>query len=272
MAEDSKTTHHTKYQSNPFELLRPSYEGAKLNLKTYLLLILAAIALFGGLALVCYLLFKVIPIVAVILGVVAVVWLMIRTAPIPVRLTLAMARHKKIEFNDAIEGPFDLGWKMVWTQLLAGLIIVGGFILLIVPGLIFSVWYAYVSYVVFEEGLTGMAALRRSKQLAANRFWDVVGANCVTSVFGILSIVPILGAIANLIISLLLISVPALRYLQLKALKEHSDGKDMPTSGWNYAALAAAILISGWSYSTSMQDLQKNSKPQSDNPYYLETQ
>jgi hypothetical protein len=280
MAEKAKTTHpHAQahphahaYHSNPFELLRPGYEGAKLNLKVYLLLILALIGVFGGLALVAYLLFKVMPIVAVVLGFAAFIFLMIYIAPIPYRLVLAMARHKKVDFDKVTARDLSLGWKVTWTQLLAGLIIIGGFILLIVPGLIFSVWYRYVPLVVVDEGLTGMAALRRSKQLVANRFWDAAGANTVVSVFGILNVVPILGSLVYLVTSLMLVAVPALRYVQLKALKEHSDGKNIETSKWNYAAIAAAVLISAWSYYNSLHNLQNNSQPQSSgNPYYLET-
>ncbi len=50
-----------------------------------------------------------------------------------------------------------------WTGILSGLIILGGFILLIIPGIIFAIWYSLAENVVIAEGLKGWAALKRSK-------------------------------------------------------------------------------------------------------------
>ena len=56
-------------------------------------------------------------------------------------------------------------WKLVSTNLLQVLIISIGFILLVIPGIVFSLWFLFsVSIVILEEEWAG-AALKRSKAL-----------------------------------------------------------------------------------------------------------
>lgn len=56
------------------------------------------------------------------------------------------------------------------TLLVAGLIIILGYVLLIVPGIIFSFWYAFISEVYMLEGKTGDDGRSRSRQLAADNW------------------------------------------------------------------------------------------------------
>lgn len=63
--------------------------------------------------------------------------------------------------------------KFFGTSLLAGLIILLGFVLLIVPGIIFTVWYSFASWVVIAEGISGSAALKQSKNYVKDRWWSV---------------------------------------------------------------------------------------------------
>jgi hypothetical protein len=61
------------------------------------------------------------------------------------------------------------------TALLFGLAVAGGFILLIVPGIIFGLWFSQSPYVVVEEGLTNSAALKRSKYYVKGRIGQIFG-------------------------------------------------------------------------------------------------
>jgi len=72
---------------------------------------------------------------------------------------------------------FAKGWSKIisyfWISLLMGLIVAIGFILFIIPGIIFLVWFGLAVYVLVSENLTGMKALSRSKQLV-NGHWGEV--------------------------------------------------------------------------------------------------
>jgi hypothetical protein len=56
-------------------------------------------------------------------------------------------------------------FRLLGAQILAGLCIFVGFLLLIVPGVIFSLWFLLVAPVVVLEGIGGSAALGRSREL-----------------------------------------------------------------------------------------------------------
>jgi hypothetical protein len=65
--------------------------------------------------------------------------------------------------------------KYIWTVILQGLLIGLGFICLIVPGVILAVWFSQTRFVFVNENLSGMAALRRSREYVKGYWWQVVG-------------------------------------------------------------------------------------------------
>lgn len=73
-----------------------------------------------------------------------------------------------------ISAALDILWPVILVGLLAGLAVLGGFVLLIVPGIIFSIWFAFVGYAVILDGAKGTAALRASKTLVEGRWWGVL--------------------------------------------------------------------------------------------------
>ncbi|OGZ17723.1 MAG: hypothetical protein A2Z78_00220 [Candidatus Nealsonbacteria bacterium RBG_13_36_15] len=77
-----------------------------------------------------------------------------------------------------IRESFAKGWHKIisylWISILTGVITLGGFLLLIVPGIIFAVWFSLAKYVLVVENLTGTKALFRSKQLVSGCWWEVL--------------------------------------------------------------------------------------------------
>lgn len=72
------------------------------------------------------------------------------------------------------------------VSVLVSLIILGGSLLFLIPGLIFTVWYSFaVNEVIFDEK-TGAAALRASKNLVVGRWWTIFGRIIIPSFFFIL--------------------------------------------------------------------------------------
>jgi hypothetical protein len=56
---------------------------------------------------------------------------------------------------------------LIWTWMIAGFAIMGGMILCVIPGILAAFWFALATQVVVVEGVAGMAAMKRSKQLMA---------------------------------------------------------------------------------------------------------
>lgn len=65
-------------------------------------------------------------------------------------------------------------WPTIYTSLLLALVIFGGTLLLIIPGIIFLVWYYFTIYAVVFEGARGVRALFASQQLVVGRWWATI--------------------------------------------------------------------------------------------------
>jgi len=98
-----------------------------------------------------------------------------------------------------------ISWKKIgsffWVALLAGLANFAGFLLLIIPGIIFSVWFAFSPYVFVAENLRGIAALKRSRELVRGRWWPVFGRILViTGIAVIVSWIKFIGPLVAVFI------------------------------------------------------------------------
>jgi len=77
-----------------------------------------------------------------------------------VRSSLAVGAHKLL--------------SLIWISFLVTLMLVLGFILLIVPALIFGVWYAFSTNHLIVDDVRGTGALKKSKALVSGRWWPVM--------------------------------------------------------------------------------------------------
>jgi hypothetical protein len=82
----------------------------------------------------------------------------------------------------------------IWVSILVGLLVLLGTILLFIPAIIFSGWYAFSVYMVLFEGKKGTEAMRASKELVAGRwlavFWRIIAPGFVYGfLIGIVSLI-----------------------------------------------------------------------------------
>ncbi len=107
------------------------------------------------------------------------------------------------EDSAGVKQSLATAWKKIasffWVSLLVSLAVFGGFILLIIPGIIFSVWFTFSVFVFICEGLKGSSALKRSKQLVQGHWWPVFGRIIVLSIIVLLiSWIKFFGPIINM--------------------------------------------------------------------------
>lgn len=90
----------------------------------------------------------------------------------------------------SVRGVYEAAWANLWkfSLLLIAifLIITGGFILLIIPGVIFSVWFAFSKFIFVDKNTGIKESLSQSRQLAKGRFWPIFGRLLVIGIFYIL--------------------------------------------------------------------------------------
>ncbi len=82
---------------------------------------------------------------------------------------------ERVEWKEAYRRSRPLVNVFFTTGFLAGLAVLGGMILLIIPGIIFAIWFSQSNYVVVEEGLGNTAALKRSKYYVKGRMMEIIG-------------------------------------------------------------------------------------------------
>lgn len=107
--------------------------------------------------------------------------------PLPLATTLARA--------------FSLLIPALWVSLLYSITVIGGLITLVVPGVIFSMWYFFSVTALVVDGAWGTTALRASHALVRGRFWHVA-----TRV-GILASVGLVLSFLVAILSIILVSI-----------------------------------------------------------------
>lgn len=89
--------------------------------------------------------------------------------------TKALLNNEPVKkFQEVLSANSKYIGSVIWVSILVALIVIGGTLLLIVPGVIFSIWYAFAFYAVIFENKTGGGALQASKNMVAGRWWEIV--------------------------------------------------------------------------------------------------
>ncbi len=82
---------------------------------------------------------------------------------------------KEVPKDWKVKSALKEGWSKYWpfflVSLLTGLVVGLGFLLLIIPGVIFAVWFVFSAYIVICEDKRGFKALSRSRQLVKGYWW-----------------------------------------------------------------------------------------------------
>ncbi len=117
---------------------------------------------------------------------------------IAVSLRLTGARARIWQILRRLSG--KLAIQIIGTALLAGLAIVGGVILLIIPGVLFFVWFVLAIPVVVLERVAYRDALRRSRELSRGHGWRILGAFLVylLIIFVVFFVIGIFAGVAGL--------------------------------------------------------------------------
>lgn len=95
-----------------------------------------------------------------------------------------------------------VGWKKYWKFTLLGLTLffidLFGFILLIVPGIIFVTWFIFSKFVIIEKEVGLKEALTTSKSLVSGRFFAIFGRILFFGLFSVIvqaivTLIPYIG-------------------------------------------------------------------------------
>ena len=74
-------------------------------------------------------------------------------------------------------------WPMLVVAILNIILVFFGSLLLIIPGIIFAVWFSFIYYIVLFENKTGVEALKTSKKLVVGRWWPILWRLLIPNLF-----------------------------------------------------------------------------------------
>ena len=85
---------------------------------------------------------------------------------------LAVA-DERLCLKDALTDAQGLVAPLLWVGFLTSFVIIGGFMLFGIPGIIFTVWFCFSQFVVVREDLRGMDALLKSREYVRGQWFNV---------------------------------------------------------------------------------------------------
>jgi len=146
------------------------------------------------------------------------VWLVVNA--LTIGLLSETAKGKKPRLDDLWVFARKFWWKLFVMSFLIAIMTIGGLILLIVPGLIVIRRYFLAPYVLVDQDVGILEAMRRSAAISkphSGYIWSII---FVSVLLGLPSIIPLVGWAISFILAVLYSTAPALRYQELKHISQ----------------------------------------------------
>ncbi len=229
---------HFEFSSNPFKssILGLS-KALSVNPIASITIPLLPIPILFAAVVVSVFLGKVLPPIAAVLITlviaVTMIVLLIRILTATIVLYQRSFNHQHITGREALGSASSSRLTAyVLTSILALIALVATTILLIVPGVIIGARISLYGFVVFEENLSGLAALKRSWRLTKGHTFEMIGAIFAQNIIirdGLLALVGVSSGLAN-------------RYYELRYAEHHN--LDKGKTHWLNYVLPVAIVLS----------------------------
>lgn len=216
-----KKQQHPEAQTLPsaFSLFRPSFEALMVNVWTFLCLLLVPIALltimnvFGeDLKAGASTGSQLVPVVLLLGGIVSLL-----LAPAIPYVQIQSVRGNEVTVGEAVQAGLAKFWRFYGLSLLVALYIIGGFLLLIVPGFFMIKRYLLAAFYLYDQDLKIMEAMNKSAEdsrKVPGAIWGVIGVHVLLSMLSALPVLMLVSAF----FSVMYYCAPAVRYTQIRAL------------------------------------------------------
>ncbi len=103
------------------------------------------------------------------------------------KIALSFCDGVKPSIGKLFDG-FDCFWRFIGTWFLYSLIVLGGVLLLIVPGVIWSIKFGKCWYFVIDKGMGPVEALKASSRITSGVKWDLLGFSIMCMLINYLGI------------------------------------------------------------------------------------
>jgi len=108
--------------------------------------------------------------------------------------------YEQLTLGDVLSDDGAIAAPLIWVGLLAGFVGAGGFLLFVIPGIVFTVWFCFAQFVLVREDLRGMDALLKSREYVRGKGGKVaLRLLLVWAVTLLLVAVPVAGPILGMV-------------------------------------------------------------------------
>jgi uncharacterized membrane protein len=104
-----------------------------------------------------------------------------------IKISLSFCDEQKPPFATLFDA-WDCFWRVIGTGILYALIILAGFILFIIPGIIWAVKFSLCYYFVIDKGLGPIEALKASSRTTMGIKWQLFGFGIVCGLINLLGL------------------------------------------------------------------------------------
>ncbi len=169
-----------------------------------------------------------------------------------------IALDQKTDFDESYRRSVPLFWPFIWISILTALATLGGFVMLIVPGIILAVALTFSKYLIILENRRGLDALTQSRAYVKGYWWASLGRFILLLLcFGAVMLVVYLPAIlilgkvvGGLVYAILLLLITPFSsvylyevYKNLVALKPEVRAGAAPTEGKTFLTVSAVVGV-----------------------------
>lgn len=120
------------------------------------------------------------------------------------RMALNSYAGLPVKFEMLFKESWNVLWRYALASIVSGIIILVGFVLLIVPGVMALVAFSLVTFLVLEKGMKPIEALKESRRMTKGKGWDLFLFILVLVLINIVGAIPFgLGLLVTLPVSIL---------------------------------------------------------------------
>lgn len=161
--------------------------------------------------------------------------------------------HKHISWIESLKLATNKWPKVIATVLLAGLLTMLLFLLLIVPGIIFMIYWQFIIYVVIFSDKWGSEALDYSKTIVKKRWWKTFGFALVIFLASMLWAV-IIGSIGGFFAGFFSVIIPKAEFIVLLV------GKSIWAVTYAFFSVLPVIWYLSWDSSKDTTSIKSNAE------------
>ncbi len=160
----------------------------------------------------------------------------------PITALVFAVADSSLNISAALAAGWRKLWAFLWLFSILGYVVAGGYLLFIIPGVIFTIWFIFAQFILVTDDIGGMNALLKSKAYVKDRWFDVLIRFLVLWAISTgIGLIPLLGIILSFLFAPFSMIYSFLIFQDLKALTP--EPLDYPnTSGEKFKWIGLATL------------------------------